>query len=123
VSGEVRDRPVFRTWELAEVCQVTPVTLTIWAAAGKVPHIVTPGGHRRYRRQDLPWLPPLGSDPQLLRVAAAAEVLGVCVKTVRRRIRLGTLEIVRLPSGQPRIPLAAVLGSGDSVFRETSGKR
>jgi excisionase family DNA binding protein len=35
--------------EVAVMFRVDPKTVTRWAAAGKVPSIRTPGGHRRFR--------------------------------------------------------------------------
>jgi excisionase family DNA binding protein len=32
---------------------VTARTVSRWAKAGRLPHIVTPGGHVRFRRSDL----------------------------------------------------------------------
>jgi excisionase family DNA binding protein len=35
--------------EVAALFSVDPRTVTRWAAAGRLPYIRTPGGHRRYR--------------------------------------------------------------------------
>lgn len=35
--------------EVAKLLRVDPKTVTRWAAAGKIPAITTPGGHRRFR--------------------------------------------------------------------------
>lgn len=37
----------------AAVFHVTPKTLVRWANDGKLPHSLTLGGHRRFRRADL----------------------------------------------------------------------
>ena len=37
----------------ARILSVHPDTLTRWAENGKVPHWITPGGQRRYRRADI----------------------------------------------------------------------
>lgn len=39
--------------EVAEMFRVDPKTVTRWAAAGRVPSIRTPGGHRRFRESDI----------------------------------------------------------------------
>lgn len=36
--------------EAATILGVHPITVTRQARAGKIPHELTPGGHRRYRR-------------------------------------------------------------------------
>lgn len=35
--------------EVARIFRVDPKTVTRWAKAGRIPSIVTPGGHRRFR--------------------------------------------------------------------------
>jgi excisionase family DNA binding protein len=45
-----------RAGEAAEILHVSPKTMSRWAKEGRVPHIVTLGGHRRFSRtaiQDL----------------------------------------------------------------------
>ncbi len=39
--------------EVAEVFRVDPKTVTRWAQAGKIPSILTPGGHRRFYAADV----------------------------------------------------------------------
>ena len=39
--------------EVATMFRVHPRTVTIWANAGKLTPIRTPGGHRRYRRGEV----------------------------------------------------------------------
>lgn len=39
--------------EAAEVVHVTEATVTGWAKAGKLRHIVLPSGQRRFRREDI----------------------------------------------------------------------
>lgn len=39
--------------EAAAIAGVTPHTLASWVREGKLPSIVTAGGHNRYRRSDL----------------------------------------------------------------------
>jgi excisionase family DNA binding protein len=51
------------------------------------------------------------SRPQLLTVAQAALLLNVSEKTVRRWVDDEKVPHVRLPGGQIRIPLAALLAS------------
>jgi hypothetical protein len=49
--------PVATTWlpirRAADSLGVSPATLRLWTAAGKVRAAVTPGGHRRYAEEDL----------------------------------------------------------------------
>ena len=37
--------------ELAELFGVSPHTVTRWAKEGRLPSMLTPGGHRRYPRE------------------------------------------------------------------------
>ncbi len=39
--------------EVAERLRVSPKTVSRWAAMGLVPCVVTLGGHRRFRREDI----------------------------------------------------------------------
>jgi excisionase family DNA binding protein len=39
--------------EAAVLLGVSPRTLSRWAASGRVPCLITLGGHRRYRRSDV----------------------------------------------------------------------
>lgn len=39
--------------EVAEVFRVDPKTVTRWAQAGRLPSILTPGGHRRFWESDV----------------------------------------------------------------------
>lgn len=39
--------------EVADAFQVDPKTVTRWAKAGKLAHIRTLGGHRRYHRAEV----------------------------------------------------------------------
>ncbi len=38
--------------ELARILHVSPKTISRWASEGRIPCIVTLGGHRRFRRAD-----------------------------------------------------------------------
>ena len=40
-------------YEAAKFMGVHPKSLTRWAKQGRIPCIKTPGGHRRYRLEDL----------------------------------------------------------------------
>lgn len=64
VRDEARSgAPQERTWadghrllspaQAAEACGVHPRTLARWAATGAITAVVTPGGHRRYRAEDI----------------------------------------------------------------------
>ena len=48
----------------ARMLGVSPSSLRAWAASGRVPHVRTPGGHRRFRREELvDWLAEHGGEP------------------------------------------------------------
>jgi predicted site-specific integrase-resolvase len=94
------NRQTFEPGELARICRVHPETLVDWANAG-MPHLKTLGGHRRYRRSQLPFLPPAG-DPQLVTFTDIALVAGVSVRTVHRWADARRFDWVRLPSGNRR---------------------
>jgi excisionase family DNA binding protein len=48
----------------ARMLGVSPSSLRAWAAAGRVPHVRTPGGHRRFPREELVrWLTDRGGAP------------------------------------------------------------
>lgn len=44
---------LLRLGEGAEILGVHPETLRRWADSGKVPSVRTPGGERRFRREDI----------------------------------------------------------------------
>lgn len=44
------DEALLRTAEVARLLQVSTRTVLAWAQAGKLPSVLTPGGHRRYPR-------------------------------------------------------------------------
>ena len=43
-----KDDVYIRTAEAAKILRVSPKTVTRWAKEGKLPHVVTLGGHRRF---------------------------------------------------------------------------
>ncbi len=43
-----QDDAYIRTAEAAKILRVSPKTVTRWAKEGKLPHVVTLGGHRRF---------------------------------------------------------------------------
>jgi len=45
--------PELRLAEAASILGVRPETLRRWADEGKVPFVRTPGGERRFRREDI----------------------------------------------------------------------
>lgn len=101
-------RHTFSPGEMARICRVDPKTLAIWAKAGKCPHLRTPGGHRRYRRCQLDFLPAEG-DPQLVTFMDIARAAGVGIRTVHWWADSGRFDWVRLPGGHRRVwrPVAA----------------
>lgn len=42
------DGHFIRTAEAARILRVSPKTISRWAKEGKLPHVVTLGGHRRF---------------------------------------------------------------------------
>lgn len=51
-SGMVRRRYLTRA-EVARVFEVSPATVARWTREGKLPFILTPGGQRRYVREEI----------------------------------------------------------------------
>jgi excisionase family DNA binding protein len=51
-THDVPDRPL-TTSDVADLFRVTNETVTTWADAGKLAHFKTPGGHYRFRREDV----------------------------------------------------------------------
>lgn len=49
----VRQRELMTPAEVAAVFKVDPKTVTRWAAAGRIASIRTPGGHRRFYRDEV----------------------------------------------------------------------
>ena len=48
------DEPEYLTpGEVARLLHVSPKTISRWAAQGLIPCLVTLGGHRRFRREDV----------------------------------------------------------------------
>jgi excisionase family DNA binding protein len=46
-------KKTYTTFEVGEICSVYPTTVINWVNQKKLPAFVTPGGHRRIRREDL----------------------------------------------------------------------
>lgn len=46
-------RSYLTTFEISRICEVNPTTVQNWVKEKKLPAHVTPGGHRRIRREDL----------------------------------------------------------------------
>ena len=42
------DEAYIKTAEVARILRVSPKTVSRWAKEGKLPHLVTLGGHRRF---------------------------------------------------------------------------
>lgn len=49
MTDHVPPDPLLTPAEVATMFRVDPKTVTRWANTGKIEHIRTPGGHRRYR--------------------------------------------------------------------------
>lgn len=59
--------PLLSVSAAARMLGVSPSSLRAWAAAGRVPHVRTPGGHRRFERDQLVrWLSERGGGPPAL---------------------------------------------------------
>jgi excisionase family DNA binding protein len=43
----------YTTGEVAQLLGVSDRTVVNWARAGRIAHFTTPGGHRRYRVEDV----------------------------------------------------------------------
>lgn len=97
------DRQTFAPGQLAMLCRSHPTSVTHWARDLGLPHLPTLGGHRRYRRNQLPFLPPVGADPQLLTFTDLADLAGVTPRAVQLWADKGQLECVALPNGRRRI--------------------
>lgn len=52
MSGDA-EREYLRAAEAAAFLNVSPKTVSRWAKEGKIPHIVTLGGHRRFPRREI----------------------------------------------------------------------
>ena len=52
VSSEKKSRYLTPN-QVAEMMMVSPITVRQWAAKGELPALATPGGHRRFIRQDI----------------------------------------------------------------------
>src|SRR6058998_1554868 len=46
-------RSFYTTFEIGEICEVNPTTVQNWVKEKKLKAYLTPGGHRRVRREDL----------------------------------------------------------------------
>ncbi len=53
MAGASGESEYLRAAEAAAYLNVSPKTVSRWAKEGKVPHIVTLGGHRRFPRREI----------------------------------------------------------------------
>lgn len=115
MSGSYARKQTLRPGELAELCRVAPYTISRWRREGKLPSLQTLGGHHRYLRRDLDFLPQEG-DPQLLTYADFAAMMLVKPDAVSEWAKKGKLTPVILPGGYPRLIAAEVsrILAGDS---------
>lgn len=51
--GGTEKRDYLRVAEVAELFHVSTKTVVRWASEGKLPHVLTLGGHRRFPRADI----------------------------------------------------------------------
>jgi excisionase family DNA binding protein len=82
--------------ELCTLLCISRTTLIVWRRSGLIPFLRT-GNGVRFRRSDLPWLPPPGCT--LITAAAVAAMTGVGQSSVGRYRQAGLLRYVRLPGG------------------------
>ena len=47
------DEQLLTPGEVAKAFRVDPKTVTRWAASGRIPSVLTPGGHRRFYASDV----------------------------------------------------------------------
>lgn len=50
---QAEERDYLKAGEAAALLHVSPKTVSRWAKEGRVPHIVTLGGHRRFPRREI----------------------------------------------------------------------
>ena len=53
VHAVVNDEAYIKTAEVARILRVSPKTVSRWAKEGKLPHLVTLGGHRRFPASEI----------------------------------------------------------------------
>ncbi len=80
-------RSFYTTFEISQICEVNPTTVQNWVKEKKLKAYVTPGGHRRIRKEDLKAFMrkfgmPIPSDiadarPYIIIVDDEVEVLGM----------------------------------------------
>jgi excisionase family DNA binding protein len=51
--GKMSRKSFLTTFEISQICEVNPTTVQNWVKGKKLKAHVTPGGHRRVRREDL----------------------------------------------------------------------
>jgi len=51
--GKMSRKSFLTTFEISQICEVNPTTVQNWVKGKKLKAYVTPGGHRRVRREDL----------------------------------------------------------------------
>jgi excisionase family DNA binding protein len=49
----INDKSLLTPAEAAKLLHVAPTTIRHWAQIGRLPFITTPGGHRRFNKQDI----------------------------------------------------------------------
>ncbi len=100
-------RSFFTRFEISQICEVNPTTVQNWVKEKKLKAYVTPGGHRRVRRQDLvafmkEFGMPLPADlsnsqPLIMMVDDDSDVLDMLETLIKSGERV--VEIARAQSG------------------------
>jgi excisionase family DNA binding protein len=103
--------------DLADRLGVSRATVLRAVAKGRLkPALVTPGGHRRFRPQDVEELGGClgrnGQSPQLIGSSEAARLLGVSQQTLNRAVREGRLRPATVtPGGHRRFDTSDIFES------------
>jgi excisionase family DNA binding protein len=88
--------------EVAKMLCVNPKTVARWAKEGKLSHIKTPGGHRRYYMRDITKLLSGHELQTLYTPGTVARMFRVDPKTVTRWAKEDRMSCIMTPGGHRR---------------------